>query len=125
MQVETIPELGVVVIGNQAGEVALLTAIYESKDDRYTYELDAILPTEAQKRKKQKPENYPLMGISVGPVQGQLGTSYSPSQEAHEPDTRNLPRSQRRYRLLLNYIDLTILSYELSRMDTSTEELVI
>lgn len=125
LQVESIPELGLVVVGNQAGDVALLTAIYEPKDDRYRYELDAILPTEAQRGKKQKPEIYPLMGISVGPVQGQLGTSYSPSQEAHHPDTSNPPRSERRYRLLLTYMDLTILSYELSRNDTTTEVLVI
>ena len=125
LQVESIPELGLVVVGNQAGDVALLTANYEPEDDRYSYELDAILPTEAQRSKKQKPEIYPLMGIAVGPVQGQLGTSYSPSPEAHELDTSSLPRSERRYRLLLTYIDLTILSYELSQIDTTTEVLVI
>ena len=114
-----------IAIGNQAGQVALLTANYEPKSDQYSFEANAVLPTELQDRKKQKPKHYPLLGMALGPVQGQMSKAYSPSKETLEPNASSLQDSERRYRLLLIYLDLTVLSYEISRSNNSSEVLVL
>ena len=102
-----IPELGVVVIGNQVGRVGILTMTRWEAQKQSGYKIECVLPFNSEEVKGLRPRK-PLMGMAVGPIQG---------QETALPQGR--PRvgvqHQRRYRLLMVYCDHTILSYEISR----------
>ena len=102
-----IPELGVVVIGNQVGRVGILTMTRWEAQKQSGYKIECILPFSSEESKGMRPRK-PLMGMAVGPVQGHETAlpQQSPKMTAEHP---------RRFRLLMTYCDHTILSYEISR----------
>ncbi|KAE9381566.1 hypothetical protein N431DRAFT_539185 [Stipitochalara longipes BDJ] len=108
-----IPELSLVIAASQVGRAALITLTQLSDDFSYTgpvvmFRLDLILPL-----KMHEDENrpyVPLAGIAVAPLQA----CTSLSRESWVG---------KRWRLLLHYIDQTILSYELFRNEE--EELIV
>lgn len=104
-----IPELGVVVIGNQVGRVGILTMTRWEAQKQSGYKIECILPFHSEEGKGMRPRR-PLMGMAVGPIQGQ-----------EKPLPQDSPRmgtqARRRFRLLMIYCDHTILSYEISRPD--------
>lgn len=67
--IHQIPELGVVVVGNQAGRVGIFTMTYWKVRKQYGFKIEAILPYESQEREGLRPTEL-LMGMAVGPVQG-------------------------------------------------------
>ena len=122
-----LPELGAVVAATQFGRVAVFAltrwrrpavaararARVEASppQDRCGLRLDWLLPFEAQERADERP-TAPLLGIAVAPLQSWDMVSGGAAGE--RPD--GVPRSRgRKWRLLLTYQDLTVLSYELSR----------
>ncbi|TKA76113.1 hypothetical protein B0A49_03514 [Cryomyces minteri] len=107
-----IPDLGVIVLASQKGRVAVLaltqvqTQVSEPTGDSFVrkvertvfaYRLDRILPFHSQEKAGQRP-NAPLLGIAVGPIQGTAGEGRT-----------------RRWRLMLHYLDYTVLSYEIGK----------
>ena len=116
-----VPELGLVVLGNQAGRVALLTMTVMEGRTRPGkggggFRIEWLLPLKSQEEKGMRPES-PLLGIAVGPVQGrEINGHESPRGDgaARAEKWRAVERS-RRYRLLVTYYDHTILSYEIWR----------
>ncbi|CAD6579299.1 MAG: hypothetical protein ASARMPREDX12_009120 [Alectoria sarmentosa] len=112
-----IPELGVVLIGNQVGRVGILTMIRWEAQKHSGYKVECILPSSSEEGKGLRPRK-PLMGMAVGPVQGQEKAlpQDSPRMGAGHP---------RRFRLLMTYCDHTILSYEISRPNGEESLLVV
>lgn len=125
--VAQIPELGVIVVGNQAGRVGVLTATRWQASQQSGYRIEYILPFKSQEEEGLRPQRS-LMGMAVGPLQG----------HAHWPDPGNVrgtsPKgeatgrpiswgSSRRFRLLVLYSDHTVLSYEISRQ--SEDEILV
>lgn len=112
-----VPELGVVIIGNQTGRVGILTMTRWEAARQSGYKIEAILPFKSEEGKGLRPR-APLMGIAVGPVQG---------FETRLP--RDSPRmgmqGPMRFRLLMTYCDHTILSYEISRPDGEENIIVV
>lgn len=110
-----IPELSLVVAGSMCGRVALVT-LTRPKADIYSFsrgfKIEAILPTKYDEDSQMRPI-CPLLGVAVAPV----------------PFSGNInladgPIGRRRYRIMLHYYDLRILSYELSR-NSSNDHLSI
>ncbi|KAK6079121.1 hypothetical protein SCUP515_04154 [Seiridium cupressi] len=100
-----IPELSLVVAGSMCGRVALVTLTLTKNHDlmfERGFKIEAILPKEEDEDERLRPV-CPLFGVAVGPlpVDG-------------KPDRHDLPRP-RRYRIMLQYYDQRILSYEISR----------
>lgn len=113
--IHQIPELGVVLVGNQAGQVAIITMTYYADKKHFGFRTEAIVPFKSQDELKI-PNHRVLLGIAVGPVQGCQPKAYSPSTSAEAiPPSRSIP--SRRYRLLLYFHDHSILSYEISYDD--------
>ena len=112
-----IQELGVVVIGNQVGRVGILTMTRWEARKQSAYKIECILPSKSEEEKELRPRKS-LMGIAVGPIQGQETAlpRGSPRRGAQTP---------RRFRLLMTYCDHTILSYEISRPDGEENLLVV
>lgn len=101
-----VPELSLVVAGSMCGRVALITMTRPQPDLSFKrgFKVEAILPTEKDEDDRLRPV-CPLFGVAVGPLP--LGSSGTPD--------RISPARPRRYRLMLQYYDLRILSYEISR----------
>ncbi|PSK45236.1 hypothetical protein B9Z65_2376 [Elsinoe australis] len=108
-----IPSLGVVVVGNQKGKVAVLSGFKslrkcEIKGPRgmrvsgvkwvYGLRLEAVLPTRRQEREGLRPQAQ-LYGVAVGPMQG----------------TQEGGVGEERWRVMIMFFDETILSYEIRR----------
>ncbi|KAI0013405.1 hypothetical protein F4779DRAFT_393224 [Xylariaceae sp. FL0662B] len=101
-----VPELSLVVAASMCGRVALITLTrpkYGNFSFKRGFKIEAILPTKREEDGQLRPV-CPLLGVAVGPV------PFSGNLELAEE-----PVSRRRYRLMLHYYDLRILSYELSR----------
>ena len=115
---QQIPELGILVVGNQAGRVGLFQLTYRPDEQRYGFKIETILPLLTQEKHGMRPE-APLLGMAVGPMQGCGEEAHSPSQLEGKWDPRarrrNVAEEGRRYRLLLMYYDHTVLAYEISR----------
>ena len=111
-----IPELGLVVIGNQVGRVGLLTLTRWEAQKQSGYKIECILPFSSEESKGMRPRK-PLMGMAVGPVQGHESPlpGRSPRMTGERP---------RRFRLLMTYCDHTILSYEISRPEEDGDLIV-
>ena len=113
-----IPEFGLVVIACQVGRVALLTTTQGKGRRKPGMRLDWMLPFKSQEEKGDRP-NVPLIGIAVGPIQGRLFATNRPEEtlpgEAHSESWRKV-EPMRRYRLMLTYLDQTVLSYEIGRL---------
>ena len=112
-----IPELGVVLVGNQQGRVGVLTMTRWEEKRLDGYRIEFILPLKSDEEKGWRPRKE-LMGMAVGPVQG-----------CEESEGRESPRvgsrQPRRFRLLLVYGNHTILSYEISRPEVEADGLVV
>ncbi|KAI4167435.1 MAG: hypothetical protein LQ343_007230 [Gyalolechia ehrenbergii] len=122
-----VPELGLVVVGDQTGRVALLTMTRcraqcnDIKHDDVGFRLERFLPLMSQEDDNQRPKTE-LLGVAVGPIPSRLlkrtdalaeddyGYGYSRRREAWREF-----EGSRRYRLILYYRDHTVLSYEIGR----------
>jgi hypothetical protein len=108
-----IPELGVVVVATPYGRCAVLSLLQgDTKRGQpyYFYRVDWMLPTKEQEEQGDRP-GFTLMGLAVSPIQGQLG----------EPRDA----TARKWRLMLQYSDFSLLSYELSRQSDAMPDLEI
>jgi hypothetical protein len=101
-----VPELSLVIAGSMCGRVALITLTRPAASLSFKrgFKVEAILPTEKDEDDRLRPV-CPLFGVSVGPL---------PLASNSQPDKFN-PARPRRYRVMLQYYDLRILSYEISR----------
>ncbi|RYP56477.1 hypothetical protein DL771_011796 [Monosporascus sp. 5C6A] len=110
-----VPELSMVVAASMCGRVALLT-LTRPKNENFTFrrgfKIEAILPTRSDEDRHLRPV-CPLLGVAVSPVF--LADKRAETDKAPAP---------RRYRIMLHYYDLRILSYELSR-DSATDFLSV
>ncbi|RMZ83719.1 hypothetical protein DV738_g1117, partial [Chaetothyriales sp. CBS 135597] len=95
---QQIPELGIIVIGSQLGRVAVCSLTRAIPSGILGIRVDWILPTRRQERNGARPRNHELLGIA--PKQGE-------GWEAIE--------GSRRYRLMMTYSDMTVLTYEVGR----------
>ncbi|KAF2755165.1 hypothetical protein EJ05DRAFT_124517 [Pseudovirgaria hyperparasitica] len=110
----TIPELGVVVVASQKGRAIVLSLIQSFENEAeaqlgtpfYGMTADHILPLASQEEDGLRPL-VPLAGIAANPIA--------------ERDDLPSDGQLRRWRLILTYVDFTILSYELSRPRIETE----
>lgn len=123
-----IPELGVVVIGNQAGRVGILTMTRWQSQKQSGYKIECILPFKSQEEQGLRPKK-PLMGIAIGPIQGhETKPDAGSTMDASEGGTtglRAIKGSSRRFRLMIVYCDHTVLSYEISHPNKGEEMLVV
>ncbi|KAI1329623.1 hypothetical protein F5Y16DRAFT_397271 [Xylariaceae sp. FL0255] len=107
-----IPELCLVVAGSLCGRVALVT-LTRPKNPLRSFQrgfmVEAILPTDKDEDRLLRPI-CPLLGVAVGPI---------PSTNSNRQGI-----GERRYRIMLQYYDQRILSYELHR-SASTNDLFI
>ena len=118
--IHQIPELGVVVVGSAAGRAAILTLTRMKHTDPPLsgFRIDWILPWKSQENRGVRPE-APLMGIAVSPVQGQGDQGEIADEDGAGVDaSRRL--GTRKYRIMLVYMEHTILSYEIGRSTTGT-----
>lgn len=135
---QSIPELGLVIVGTPKGRVAVLSlqqcddqsppekkkteitrtekkkasfAQRSSKhrDPMYFLRLEWILPFKEQEEDGQRPL-CPLIGIAAGPMRGM--------QESGRTNTSSI--RPRRWRLMLTWCDHTVLSYEIGSADSSS-----
>lgn len=110
-----VPELSLVVAASMCGRVALVTLTRPADPSlrlKRGFRVDAILPTRDDEDDQLRPL-CPLLGVAVGPLPISTSTS--------TPD-RHRKAGPPRYRLMLHYYDMRILSYELRR---DSEELSI
>lgn len=106
-----IPELGVVVIATPKGRAAVLALFqtYNKKLRRpvYVSRMEWLLPTAEQENNAERPETK-LIGLAASPIQGMLG-----EREQGRP---------RKWRLLMTYVDHSVLSYEIRRAEEETQD---
>lgn len=102
-----IPELGIVLIGSQSGDVVIITLTQLTdpnglQDPFFTFKQEGVLPLKEHLdvMEKKMMTRCPLLGMAVSPVQGSVGD-----------ETRKMVG--RRWRVILHYYDHTVLSYEL------------
>ncbi|KAI1083309.1 hypothetical protein F5B20DRAFT_458489 [Whalleya microplaca] len=110
-----VPELSLVVAASMCGRVALVTLTrpkYGNLSFKRGFKIEGFLPTKKEEDSQLRPV-CPLLGVAVAPV------PFSGNLELAEE-----PVSRRRYRLMLHYYDLRILSYELSR-NSATDSLSV
>ncbi len=110
-----VPELSLVVAASMCGRVALVTLTRPKNEHipiRRGFKVETILPTKSEEDKGLRPM-CPLLGVAASPVFLEGST--------RKTDT---PLAPRRYRIMLHYYDLRILSYELSR-DSATDALSV
>lgn len=129
----TIPELNLIVLGSMCGRVALLTLTRPPPRDgartpRRAFRVDAVLPFDSEERDRERPYVC-LLGIAVSPVpetrvQGlelrrRRSCAYGGRRKGSVPEME--PEAPRRWRLILNYQDHTILQYEILRREEDNE----
>lgn len=111
-----IPELGIVVAGSPSGRVCLMTLhqVWPNPfaDDAkgkaqpvFLHRVDVVLPTKGQEARNERPTEV-LVGIASGPVFDASYEDCCVSNGVFRP---------RRWKLLLLYMDETVLSYEIWR----------
>ncbi|KAI1409764.1 hypothetical protein F5Y13DRAFT_87903 [Hypoxylon sp. FL1857] len=101
-----VPELSLVVAGSMCGRVALITLTRPEEKGllfKRAFKVEAILPTKRDEDNQKRPI-CPLLGVAVGPA------PFSGNVELTDK-----PVSPKRYRIMLHYYDLRILSYEVFR----------
>ncbi|KAI9802805.1 MAG: hypothetical protein M1833_001404 [Piccolia ochrophora] len=109
-----IPELGIAIVGCQTGRVAILALTRFARSQLF-FRLDAILPFDSQELRGVRPYE-PLLGIAAAPIQGRQKGSTSAGIGTRREKWKALERT-RRYRLMLTYLDGTVLSYEIGKDD--------
>lgn len=122
--VHFVPELGIVIIGDQMGRVTILTITRRpcnTKDnsskslDDVGFRVEGFLPFTAQEDAGQRPKTD-LLGVAVGPVQGHEREREDLLEEAIGVKSRRGIRERGRpWRVMLYYWDHTVLSYEIRR----------
>lgn len=108
-----IPELGIVLIGNQAGRVGILTMTRWAEKQQSAFKIEAIVPSMEEEIRGVRP-GKPLMGMAVGPMQGLERPLPGESSRGFCDGGRGRGGG-RRFRLLMMYTDHTVLSYEIWR----------
>lgn len=123
-----IPELGVILVGTPAGQVAVVRLVKEvlekGSDPIYSLKIDHILSG----RSVASNAGYVRMvGFAVGPVQGMLDLPADDSDVVS--DGGQAGDRLRRWRIMLHFQDHTVVTYELGRhrndVDASITDLVI
>ncbi|KAH3955744.1 hypothetical protein HBH53_007770 [Parastagonospora nodorum] len=111
-----VPELGIFIIGSPVGHVAIFALTKSRESGEFGFELEYILPF--NKRDENEVLTVPyrrMVGVAVGPVQGELG--------------RDEGKRGRRWRLLMYFMDHSMMSYEVARKrgseDVGLGELVV
>lgn len=101
-----IPELSLVVAGSMCGRVALITLTKPEDNSLFErgFKIEAILPTREDEDGHLRPI-CPLFGVAIGPL---------PVDGRQDPGSL-LRGYRRRYRIMLQYYDQRILSYEIRR----------
>ena len=122
--IHSIDELGLIIVGNQAGRVGILTSTYWPEEKRYGFRVEAILPFKSQEDKDLRPE-APLLGMAISPIQGRQRRAYSPSANTTDQSVSQPLMPERRFRLIMMYYDHTVLSYEFFRATDSGDVLVL
>ncbi|KAF7679325.1 mitochondrial carrier [Alternaria burnsii] len=112
-----VPELGIFIVGSPIGHAGVFSLCFTKREDheqpRYGFKLEYLLPF--HKSDQTKVTGVPqgrLLGIAVAPIQGMFDVPRD--TEALEQNKETL--QPRRWRLLMYYMDHTVLSFELSRM---------
>ncbi|KAI4908857.1 hypothetical protein J4E90_008594 [Alternaria incomplexa] len=110
-----IPELGVFIVGSPAGRVGVFSLYYTRDENtgepRYGFELEYLLPFRSGNETEiAGGPNERLLGVAVAPLQGMFDTS----EDIEVPDQEGFTKP-RRWRLLMYYMDHTVLSFELSK----------
>lgn len=112
-----IAELGVFIIGSPIGRAAVFS-LYWTKDEgnphrRYGFKLEYLLPFKAEN--ENEITGVPaerLVGVAVSPIQGMFDTS---EETARSVNTEQDVHQPRRWRVLMYYMNHTVLSFELSK----------
>ncbi|KAL9602856.1 MAG: hypothetical protein Q9219_001551 [cf. Caloplaca sp. 3 TL-2023] len=127
----SVPELGLVIIGNQAGRVALLTITHRravpGKDwlidgeEKTGFRIEKFLPYLDDEDGAAQPKTE-LLGAAVGPTAAHLrrredGLDDGGDDWARKRRKWRVPEGRTPYRLMLYYRDHTVLSYEIARPD--------
>ncbi|KAL8723822.1 MAG: hypothetical protein Q9181_007164 [Wetmoreana brouardii] len=119
-----IPELSLVVVGDQYGRVAILTMTRQRsktsiREDKVGFRFERFLPLMWEEDAGHRPKTD-LLGIAAGPIQGHefkradgLGEDANLGKRTRSESWRKY--GSRKYRLLMYYNDHTVLSYEVSR----------
>ena len=118
-------ELNLVVCGSLCGRVALVTLTrprryHADMPFRRGFRVDAVLPRLADEEKKLRP-HAPLHGLAVSPVPDHKARGV----DLHRPEREGKPSFTQVYRLILHYLDHTILMYHLSRSSRDDDLLII
>ncbi len=117
--VQEVPELSMIVVACQTGRVALFRLTRDLDEPGVGLRLEHILPTASQEREGHRPAR-PLLGIAIGPIQGReklLGPDHidMPMTTRSRQELWRRVEPTRRYRLMLTYLDHTVLAYEIGR----------
>ena len=125
--VHQIPEIGIILVGNQQGRVAVLTATKWISKEQPGFRVECVLPTRSQEKAGMRPKKA-LLGFAVGPIQGHENQPEPGSVQSIEREgrfaTQQVQRSSRRFRLMMMYHDFTVLNYQIFRA-TNDDLLVI
>jgi hypothetical protein len=122
---QVIPELGLVFVGCQAGEVVVLSLTYHVEMRQPTFRVDARVPHQASQRNALR---GPLLGLAVGPMQGHEDPSEHPVDVLRTVRSGRRSRAETRgFRLFLAFYDGTVLCYGVGRKteDDMARELVV
>ena len=128
-----IPELGIFIVGSPAGRAGVFSLYYtrdqNTGEPRYGFKLEYLLPFRSGNETEITGGPIErLLGVAVAPVQGKAMMStfvcithrytgmFDTSENIEVPDQRGLLSLQpRRWRLMMYYMDHTVLSFELSK----------
>lgn len=123
-----IPELNLVIMGSMCGRVALLTltkppqpeeapAPGRTKVPRRAFRVDAVLPFGAEEKSRERPFVC-LLGVAVSPAPEARAQGLELRRRRRREDGRAAgAEPPRRWRLVLNYQDHTVLQYEIARRE--------
>lgn len=118
----TIPELHLVIMGSMCGRVALLTLTKPPRADnvpRRAFRVDAVLPFQYEEETSERPFVC-LLGIAVSPMpeSRSRGLELRRRRRVGKGGARSIePEPPRRWRLMLNYQDHTIMQYDIVKRD--------
>ncbi|KAK7744993.1 hypothetical protein SLS53_003227 [Cytospora paraplurivora] len=129
-----IPELNLVIMGSMCGRVALITLTKPPQPEdtpshdtssqetanvpRRAFRVDAVLPFNKEERSKERPFVC-LLGIAVSPVPEarSRGLELRRRRQTKHGGREIEPGPPRRWRLILNYQDHTVMQYEIVRRE--------
>lgn len=123
----TVPELHLVIIGSMCGRVALVTLTKPPRADthadnatpRRAFRVDAVLPFQDEEETSERPFVC-LLGLAISPIPEphSQGIELRRRQHVRKGRTRSIePDPPRRWRLILNYQDHTVMQYDIAKRD--------